>query len=258
MSSRQASPACDITDERRYARQIVLPEIGKAGQAKLAKAKILVVGAGGLGAPALLYLAAAGIGTLGIIDHDKVELSNLQRQVLFETSDIGRKKVDAATDALADLNPDIRLEPHATRLTTENAEALFTPYDLILDGSDNLPTRYAVNDACANLCKPLISAAIQGFEGQLYVFPFQNPNDPCYRCLYPDVPTEAMPDCRTAGVLGALAGIMGNMQALEAIKWIVGITNKPLFLRYNSLNQRLHTATLAYALGCPAHPRYKD
>ncbi|MBN8532386.1 MAG: HesA/MoeB/ThiF family protein, partial [Alphaproteobacteria bacterium] len=165
--------------DRRYARQTVLPEIGEGGQAKLAASKVLVIGAGGLGSPALLYLAAAGVGTLGIVDHDQVELSNLQRQILFETSDIGRKKSDAASDALADLNPDIRIEPHATRLTADNAHALFAPYDLILDGSDNLTTRYAVNDACAYLGKPLISAAVQGFEGQLYVFPFQNPEDPC-------------------------------------------------------------------------------
>ncbi|MBN8531736.1 MAG: HesA/MoeB/ThiF family protein, partial [Alphaproteobacteria bacterium] len=148
-------------------------------------------------------------------------------------------------------------EPHALRLTPENAESLFAPYDLILDGSDNLATRYAVNDTCAALGKPLISAAVQGFEGQLYVFPFQNPEDPCYRCLYPDIPAEAMPDCRTAGVLGALAGIMGNMQALEAIKWLIGINRSQLFIRYNSLTHHLRAAAMSFALGCPSHPGYK-
>lgn len=203
----------------RYARQISLPEIGKNGQDKLRAARILQIGAGGLGSPLALYLAGAGIGTLGIIDHDRVSLSNLHRQILFETGDIGRLKVDAAEDRLLELNPDIQLITYPTKLTTDNATEIFQNYDLIVDGCDDLTTRYLVNDGCMTLKKPLISGAVIGFSGQLYHFaPHLGKDYPCYRCLYPSIAADAIPSCKDAGVTGPGAGIVAGWMAMEVIK----------------------------------------
>jgi len=215
----------DIQLER-YARHILLREIGGTGQQKLLKAKVLVVGAGGLGAPALLYLAAAGVGTLGIVDDDVVSLSNLQRQVLFQTAEIGAAKVDAAAGRLEALNPDVRVEIHRLRLSSDNAEALIDPYDLVLDGCDNFETRFAVNDACVRLGKTLVSGAIGEFDGQIAVFKPQQRDEsgerlPCYRCFVPDAP-EGAATCTEQGVVGALAGVIGTWAALETVKEIAG------------------------------------
>lgn len=205
---------------RRYIRQMILPEWGEAGQARLTQSKVLVVGAGGLGSPCLLYLAAAGIGTLGVLDHDRVDLSNLQRQILFETGDVGRMKAESAADALRDLNPEITLNVACVELTAENAERLIAPYDIVVDGSDNIATRFTVQDMCVALNKPLVSAAVIGLEGQISTFKGR----PCYRCLYPEPPPEGtMPNCAENGILGALTGVMGSLQAAEVIKEIVGV-----------------------------------
>ncbi len=215
-----------LTEEelRRYSRNIILPDIGEAGQQKLKKAKVLVIGAGGLGSPALLYLAATGIGHIGIIDSDKVELSNLQRQIIHETGDISRPKAESARDALHDLNPLVHVESHTFRLTEKNAAALIPEYDIILDGSDNIGTRFLVNDTCHAAKKSLVSGAIVGFQGQVSVFKSHIPgNNPCYRCLYPEPPPEdAMPSCAENGVFSPLGGIMGSLMAAEAIKELTG------------------------------------
>ncbi|RYC30715.1 molybdopterin-synthase adenylyltransferase MoeB [Lichenibacterium minor] len=211
----------------RYARHIVLREIGGPGQARLKAARVLVVGAGGLGAPVLHYLAAAGVGALGAIDHDHVSLSNLQRQVLFSTPDVGRPKVEAAAEALAKLNPHVALELHPHRITADNAEALAAAYDLVVDGSDNWTTRYAVSDACFRAGRPLVTGSVGTFDGSVTVLkphetgPDGRPN-PTYRCLFPSPPPEgSVPTCAEAGVLGALTGLVGSLMALEAIRCIV-------------------------------------
>ena len=212
----------------RYARHIVLHEVGGAGQQALAKARVLVVGAGGLGAPALLYLAAAGVGTLGIVDDDAVSLSNLQRQVLYATADIGRPKAETAGEALRRLNPHVAVETHPVRLDAANAGGLIAGYDLVLDGSDNFATRYAVSDACFFAGKPLILGALGIFDAMLTTLrPFENGADgqpnPTWRCLFPEPPPPgSIPSCAEAGVLGALAGMVGSMMALEAIREITG------------------------------------
>lgn len=208
---------------RRYARHIVLPEIGEAGQARLLAASALVIGSGGLGSAALAYLAAAGVGRLGIIDHDRVELSNLQRQALFETADIGRPKVDAARDRLEEINPDCKVEMFFERLTEGNARARVKDFDIVLDGSDNFETRFAVAEACMSERKPLVSAAISGFAAQLSTFkPYLGKPHPCYRCLVPEIP-ERERNCAQEGIIGPLAGILGGMQALEAVKELLGL-----------------------------------
>jgi len=212
----------------RYARHIVLREVGGPGQAKLKAARVLVVGAGGLGAPALLYLAAAGVGTLGVVDDDKVSLSNLQRQVIFSTGDIGRPKVERASDAVMRLNPHVTIEPHAMRLTAANALDLISRYDIVADGSDNFATRYLVADACYFAGKPLVTAAVGTFDGSLTTLrPFEARADgtrnPTYRCLFPEPPPPGtVPACAEAGILGALPGVLGSMMALEVIREIVG------------------------------------
>ncbi len=212
--------AHDPAANERYTRQMRLPEIGLAGQRKLAAARVLIVGAGGLGSPAALYLAGAGVGTLGLVDADHVELSNLHRQVLHTQARIGELKTESAQSSLSAFNPDIKTPIHSERLTAENVERIFQDYDLVLDGSDNFPTRYLVSDACQKLGKTNISAAVQGFEGQLAVFA---PGGPCYRCLFPEPPSpELAPSCAEAGVLGVVPGIMGLFQALEALKIIIG------------------------------------
>ncbi len=206
----------------RYARHIMLPEVGEKGQAKLLQAKVLLLGAGGLGSPSALYLAAAGVGTLGIVDDDVVDASNLQRQILHNTSRIGVAKVDSARTTLTELNPDIHVIAHQIRLTAENVLDIIKDYDLIVDGADNFQTRYLLNDAALILNKPVLHASIFRFEGQLTTFlPWQGP---CYRCLYPEPPPPGMaPSCNEAGVLGVLPGVIGVVQATEAIKLILGI-----------------------------------
>ncbi|WP_041927277.1 molybdopterin-synthase adenylyltransferase MoeB [Methylocystis sp. SC2] len=211
----------------RYARHLVLRDIGGPGQSKLKHARVLVVGAGGLGAPLLQYLAAAGVGALGVVDDDAVSLSNLQRQVIHATQDLGRPKVESARDAIARLNPLVVVEPHALRLNEANARALIARYDIVADGSDNFATRYLVSDACFYEKKPLVTAALGGFDASLTTLrPFERgpegPN-PTYRCLFPTPPLAGeIPTCEEAGVLGALAGVVGAMMALEVVREIVG------------------------------------
>jgi len=200
----------------RYSRQILLPEIGYGGQKRLAKARVLVVGIGGLGAPAAAYLAGAGIGTLGLVDDGKVERSNLHRQVLYREADIGQPKVVVAAERLRALNPEVNVLPFAIRLTAANARALIAEYDFVVDGSDNFPTRYVINDACFFEDKPWAYASVYRSYGQMSVF--HPPRSPCYRCLFPSAPANAVPDCAQAGVLGPLPGVLGGLQALEALK----------------------------------------
>jgi adenylyltransferase/sulfurtransferase len=208
--------------QRRYSRHFLLPEIGEAGQQKLLGARILLIGAGGLGSPAALYLAAAGIGTLGIVDDDVVDDSNLQRQVLHSTERIGMSKVESARQAITALNPDVTVVGHEVRLTRENALELFAGYDVIVDGADNFATRYLVNDACVILGKPNVHGSIFRFEGQVTVFDANH--GPCYRCLFPDPPPpDLAPNCAEAGVLGVLPGVIGMLQAVETIKLVAGI-----------------------------------
>lgn len=215
--------AAPLTDAQldRYQRHILLREIGGVGQRKLLNAKVLVVGAGGLGAPALLYLAGAGVGTLGIADDDVVSLSNLQRQILYATGEIGEAKTAAAQRRLSALNPDIAVVVHRERLTPDNAARLIAPYDLVLDGCDNFQTRFAVSDACVALGKPLVSAAIGEFDGQIAVFRPDGQTLPCYRCFVAEAP-EGAATCTEQGVVGALAGVIGAWAALEVVKEIVG------------------------------------
>jgi len=212
----------------RYARHIVLREVGGPGQQALGRARVLVIGAGGLGAPVLLYLAAAGVGTLGVVDDDTVSLSNLQRQVIHGTPDVGRGKVESAAAAIARLNPNVKFQGHAERLTAANALALFSQYDIVADGSDNFATRYLVSDACYLARKPLVTGAVGTFDGTLTTLRAHeagkngNPN-PTYRCLFPEPPPSGtVPACSEAGVLGALVGVLGSMMALEVIREIVG------------------------------------
>ncbi|HJN03575.1 MAG TPA: molybdopterin-synthase adenylyltransferase MoeB [Alphaproteobacteria bacterium] len=209
----------------RYARHIILPEVGGAGQAKLLQSKVLVIGAGGLGSPVLIYLAAAGVGTLSVVDDDRVSLSNLQRQIAHRTEDVGRPKTDSAADAVAALNADVTLICHTERLGPGNVFDLFADYDVIADGSDNFETRFLVNDACHLARKTLVSAAVLRFDGQLATFKsFEGGPNPCYRCIYPAPPPPSLiPSCAEGGVLGALAGTMGTLQATEVIKEILGI-----------------------------------
>jgi molybdopterin-synthase adenylyltransferase len=210
---------------RRYARHIVLPEIGGTGQSRLIAARVLVLGAGGLGAPLLQYLAAAGIGTLGVVDDDTVDLSNLQRQIIHRTGDIGIPKVTSAVRALAEINPEVTVQAHRERLTAANAERLVAGYDIVADGSDNFATRYLLNDTCYRLRKPLVAAAILRFDGQISTYKaWAGAGHPCLRCVFPEAPSEdAVPSCAQAGVLGALAGTLGAFQATEVVKEILGV-----------------------------------
>ena len=205
----------------RYSRHLIMPEVGMDGQLKLKQARVLMIGAGGLGAPLGLYLAAAGVGHLGIVDFDVVDFTNLQRQVTFSTTDVGRPKSEAAKERLAAMNPAIEITRYETRLTSENALDLFKDYDIIVDGTDNFPTRYLVNDACVLLGKPNVYGSIFRFEGQVSIF--GAPDGPCYRCLYPEPPPPGLvPSCAEGGVLGVLPGIVGSLQAVETIKLILG------------------------------------
>ncbi|GBD92656.1 putative adenylyltransferase/sulfurtransferase MoeZ [bacterium BMS3Abin05] len=210
----------------RYDRHIRLDEIGEAGQICLNESKVLVIGTGGLGSPVALYLAAAGVGTIGLVDHDRVDLSNLQRQVLHSTQDIGRPKVDSAAEKLQKLNPDLMIQKYKDYLNKENALEIISKYDIVVDGSDNFPTRFLLNDACYMLKKPLVFGAVLEFQGQVTIFT-QEEDSACYRCLFPEAPDPALaPTCAQAGVLGVLTGIIGSVQASEAIKSILKIEEK--------------------------------
>ena len=239
----------------RYARQLILPEIDEAGQERLLASRVLVVGAGGLGSPLLLYLAAAGVGTLGVVDDDRVDLTNLQRQVLYTSTDIGRPKVEAAAEWIAALNPEVRVEPHADRLTAANAAALIARYDLIADGCDNAETRFLVADSCHRARKPLVTAALLGFYGQITtVRGYEGGDKPCYRCIMgAPPPPQARPSCEEAGVLGALAGMVGSLQALEVIKELLGL-GESLTGRLLLLNPLTHAHRLIRVARDPACP----
>jgi molybdopterin/thiamine biosynthesis adenylyltransferase/rhodanese-related sulfurtransferase len=215
-------PAASLTNEEilRYSRHLIMPEVGMDGQLKLKGGKVLLIGTGGLGAPLGLYLTAAGVGKIGLVDFDIVDFTNLQRQVTFGTSDVGRPKTEAAKARLTDLNPDVQITTYETKLTSENALEIFKDYDVIVDGTDNFPTRYLVNDACILLGKPNVYGSIFRFEGQCTVFGM--PDGPCYRCLYPEPPPPGLvPSCAEGGVLGVLPGIMGTLQAMETIKLLI-------------------------------------
>jgi molybdopterin-synthase adenylyltransferase len=238
----------DFTEDeiQRYSRHILLREVGGTGQAKLKAARVLVVGAGGLGSPLLLYLAAAGIGTIGVVDDDRVDLSNLQRQVAHTTDRIGMPKVESAACAATALNPGVRVEAHALRLAADNALDLISRYDIVCDGTDNFATRFLVADACVLAKRTLVSAAVLRFEGQLSVFkPHQG--GPCYRCLYPGPPPPGVvPTCSEAGVLGAVTGVMGTLQATEVLKEILGIGDSlsGQLLVWDALDARFRTIKL--------------
>src|SRR3990172_190322 len=223
----------------RYSRHLSLPEVGVDGQRRLKAARVLLVGAGGLGSPAALYRAAAGVGTLGLVDFDNVDVTNLQRQILHGTPDVGRPKLDSACDRLHALNPAVTIEPHAKALDANNARDLVAAYDVVVDGTDNFPTRSLVNDACVLVGRPDVYGSIFRFEGQASVFATEN--GPCYRCLHPEPPPPGLvPSCAEAGVLGVLPGVIGTIQATEAIKLILGI-GEPLigrFLIYDALRMR--------------------
>ena len=239
----------------RYARHIILPEIGGTGQAKLRAATVLVVGAGGLGTPLLQYLGAAGVGTIGIIDHDTVSLSNLQRQVIHRTSDVGMAKVRSAQRALADINPEVRVIARDARLSPDNALALVADYDVVADGSDNFATRYLLTDACFLARKTLVAAAILRFEGQLSTYkPHLGAPHPCYRCVFPEPPPpDAVPSCAAAGVLGAMAGTIGAWQATEVVKEILGVGESlsGKLLLYDALDARVERLMVARRADCP-------
>lgn len=236
----------------RYSRHLLLPEVGVAGQRKLKAARVLTVGAGGLGSPLSLYLAAAGVGTIGIVDFDVVDLTNLQRQIVHGTSTLGRPKLDSAEERLTDLNPNVRIERHETRLTSENALEILREYDIVVDGTDNFPTRYLVNDACVLLGKPNVYGSIFRFEGQASLF--YAAKGPCYRCLYSEPPPPGLvPSCAEGGVLGVLPGIIGSIQALETIKWIIGAGNSLLgrLVLFDALKLRFRELELRKDPACP-------
>lgn len=238
---------------RRYARHLILPEVGLSGQQKLRAARVVCVGAGGLGSPVAMYLAAAGIGRLGIVDHDVVDSSNLQRQILHGTGDVGRAKTDSAGDRLRGLNPHVQIVLHPVRLSRDNALQLLGEYDLVVDGTDNFATRYLTNDACVLLRKPNIYGSIYRFEGQASVFA-PHGGGPCYRCLYPEPPPpELVPSCAEGGVLGVLPGIIGCIQATETLKWILGRGASLLgrLLLVNALDMKFRELKLRRDPACP-------
>jgi len=240
----------------RYARHLVLRQVGGPGQARIRAARVLVIGAGGLGSPLALYLAAAGIGTIGLVDDDQVSLSNLQRQILYRSRDVGRPKVEAGAEALAALNPGVNVDAHPVRLTADNAAALFAGYDIIADGSDNFATRFLVNDTAYAMKKTLVSAAVTEFEGQLATFKAHDGVSPCYRCLFrAPPPPGTVPTCSEAGVLGAAAGVMGSLQALEVLKEAAGFGQglAGRLLLYEALTARFRTIILPRDPACPLH-----
>jgi adenylyltransferase/sulfurtransferase len=242
----------------RYSRHLLLPEVGMEGQLKLKKASIILIGAGGLGAPLGLYLAAAGIGRIGIVDFDEVDVSNLQRQIIHGTKDLGRKKLDSAADKMQDINPHLKIEKYDVPLNSENALDILRNYDIVIDGTDNFPTRYLVNDACVLLKKPNFYGSIFRFEGQATVFAYED--GPCYRCLYPEPPPPGLvPSCAEGGVLGILPGLIGVVQATEAVKIILGqgTTLKNRLLLYDALGMRFRELKLKRDPACPVcgdHP----
>jgi molybdopterin/thiamine biosynthesis adenylyltransferase len=244
---------------RRYARHVILPGIGGDGQRKLGEARVVVVGAGGLGSPAAMYLAAAGVGTLGLVDFDTVELSNLQRQLLHDTDDVGRPKVESATERLTGLNPNVNVVVHPVLLSSENAFDVLGGYDVILDGTDNFPVRYLVNDASQMLGLPLVYGSIYQWEGQASVF-LPGQDTPCYRCLFPEPPPPGtVPSCAEGGVFGVLPGIIGSIQAVEAIKLILGVgeTLAGKLVLYDALRNEFTTVKLRWDPDCPVcgkHP----
>jgi len=244
----------EFTDEQieRYSRHIILPEVGGAGQQKMLEARILLLGAGGLGSPAAYYLAAAGIGNLGIVDFDQVDLSNLQRQIIHSTERIGMLKTESAKKTIQALNPDVNVTLYNEKIDSSNILSIIKDYDYVVDGSDNFPTRYLVNDACVMENKTLVHGSIYRFEGQVTVF---KPNSgPCYRCLYPEPPPPGMsPNCQEGGVLGVLAGIIGNLQVVEVLKLILGI-GEPLvgkLLIYDALKTEFRNLNLRKDASCP-------
>jgi adenylyltransferase/sulfurtransferase len=248
----EQAPALTKDEIARFSRHLILPEVGMQGQTKLKNAKVAMIGAGGLGAPLGLYLAAAGVGRIGLVDFDVVDVSNLQRQVIHGTSDIGRKKLDSAADRMKEINPNIRIDKFDTGLSSENALEILRDYDIVVDGTDNFPTRYLVNDACVLLKKPNVYGSIFRFEGQATVFAYED--GPCYRCLYPEPPPPGLvPSCAEGGVLGILPGIIGVIQATETVKLILGIgdTLKGRLLLYDALGMKFRELKLRRDKDCP-------
>jgi adenylyltransferase/sulfurtransferase len=246
----------EITEERlhRYARHIILDEVGEEGQIKLLQSRVLIIGAGGLGSPVLMYLAAAGVGTLGVIDDDAVDITNLQRQIAHTTARVGTPKVDSATATIAALNPEINVNGYNERLTSANARAIIADYDLVADGSDNFPTRYLVNDACYLEKKPLVTAAMLRFEGQATTLKAYQEGNPCYRCIFPSAPPpDIAPRCEEAGIFGALAGVVGTMQATEVLKELLGLGTglAGRLLLYDAMDVMLRTVAIPKNPECP-------
>jgi sulfur-carrier protein adenylyltransferase/sulfurtransferase len=253
-----AAPTLSKEEVLRYSRHLIMPEVGMDGQLKLKAAKVLLVGAGGLGAPLGMYLAAAGIGRIGIVDFDTVDFTNLQRQIIHGTKDVGRKKLDSAAETMLDINPYVQIDKYEAPLTSDNALDIIKDYDMVIDGTDNFPTRYLVNDACVLLKKPNVYGSIFRFEGQATVFAYED--GPCYRCLYPEPPPPGLvPSCAEGGVLGILPGMIGIVQATEAVKLILG-TGEPLvgrLLLYDALAMRFRELKLRRNPECPVcgdHP----
>ncbi len=264
MATRGDNPALELTNDEvlRYSRHLLLPEVGMDGQLKLKQARVLCIGMGGLGSPLALYLAAAGVGTLGVVDFDIVDVSNLQRQIIHGTSDVGRKKLDSAAERIAEINPNVEVRRFETRLTSANALEIFRQFDIIADGTDNFATRYLVNDACVLTGRPNVYGSIFRFEGQASVFATKD--GPCYRCLYPEPPPPGVvPSCAEGGVLGILPGLVGVMQATEVIKLILGV-GEPLIgrlLLVDALAMRFRELKLRKNPECPvcgANPTVKE
>jgi sulfur-carrier protein adenylyltransferase/sulfurtransferase len=246
-------PALSRDEIQRYSRHLILPDVALDGQRRIKAARVLLVGAGGLGSPAALYLAAAGIGTIGLVDFDVVDVTNLQRQILHGTADVGHSKLQSARARIASLNPHVNVETHETRLTSANALEIFAGYDIIVDGTDNFATRYLTNDACVMLGKPNVYGSIFRFDGQASVF--STADGPCYRCLFPDPPPPGLvPSCAEGGVLGVLPGLVGTIQATEALKLVLGIGDSLIgrLLLIDALGMRFHTVSVARDPACPA------
>ena len=260
MATLTETPAAKLTKDEvlRYSRHLIMPEVGMDGQLKLKQARVLCIGAGGLGSPLALYLAAAGVGKLGIVDFDTVDFTNLQRQIIHDTNDVGRPKLTSARETIADINPNVEVVGFETRLTSENALDIFKDFDIVADGTDNFPTRYLVNDACVLLGKPNVYGSIFRFEGQASIFYAKE--GPCYRCLYPEPPPPGLvPSCAEGGVLGVLPGIVGCIQAVETIKLILGVGRSLIgrLLLFDAMNMKFRELKLRKNPECPAcgtHP----